>query len=195
MTNGSMAVHDEDVVNRLSFMRHFMKTFELKEDKIEEFSVKIKSFFQSKDSSTIDLPEVVEIKSLIRKREAQSAYRFCGVDDDNAYFLDLPFYKTGKAQKNPISDEDIKRVKELILEIKPHQIFVAGDKADPHGTHQKCLEIFRSAFQELIDENQKWVEDCWIWQYRGASSACPGRPPRPRRRAGRCATGSTPSSS
>ncbi|MBI35756.1 MAG: glucosamine-6-phosphate deaminase [Flavobacteriales bacterium] len=168
MTNGSMAVHDEDVVNRLSFMRHFMKTFELKEDKIEEFSVKIKSFFQSKDSSTIDLPEVVEIKSLIRKREAQSAYRFCGVDDDNAYFLDLPFYKTGKAQKNPISDEDIKRVKELILEIKPHQIFVAGDKADPHGTHQKCLEIFRSAFQELIDENQKWVEDCWIWQYRGA---------------------------
>ena len=168
MTNGGMAVHDEDVINRLSFMRHFMREFNIRGEKVEDFSVKIKSFFQSKDSSTIDLPEVLEIKSLIRKREAQSAYRFCGVDDDNAYFLDLPFYKTGKAQKNPISEEDIKKVKELILEIKPHQIFVAGDQSDPHGTHQKCFEIFKKAFQEIIDEGQKWVKDCWVWQYRGA---------------------------
>jgi glucosamine-6-phosphate deaminase len=168
MTNGGMAVHDEDVINRLSFMRHFMREFNIKEEKVEDFSVKIKSFFQSKDTSTIDLPEVLEIKSLIRKREAQSAYRFCGVDDDNAYFLDLPFYKTGKAQKNPISEEDIKKVKELIIAIKPHQIFVAGDQSDPHGTHQKCFQIFKTAFQEIIDEGQKWIKDCWVWQYRGA---------------------------
>ena len=100
MTNGSMAVHDEDVLNRLSFMRQFMKTFNLESDKVGEFADNAKSFFRSKDASTIDLPEILEIKSLIRKREAQTAYRYCGVDDDNAYFLDLPFYKTEKPKKS-----------------------------------------------------------------------------------------------
>ena len=168
MTNGSMAVHDEDVLNRLSFMRQFMQNFNLEGEKVDEFAEKAKSFFRSKDASTIDLPDILEIKSLIRKREAQSAYRFCGVDDDNAYFLDLPFYKTGKAQKSLISSEDIAKVKELISEIKPHQIFVAGDKADPHGTHKTCLDIFKLAFNECKDEGQEWVKDCWVWQYRGA---------------------------
>lgn len=168
MTNGSMAVHDEDVLNRLSFMRQFMKTFDLAGEKVDEFADNAKSFFRSKEASTIDLPEILEIKSLIRKREAQSAYRFCGVDDDNAYFLDLPFYKTGKAQKNIVGKEDIDKVKALISEIKPHQIFVAGDKADPHGTHKTCLDIFQSAFKECIEEGEDWVSDCWIWQYRGA---------------------------
>ena len=168
MTNGSMAVHDEDVVNRLSFMRQFMKTFDLKSDKVGAFADNAKSFFRSKDSSTIDLPEILEIKSLIRKREAQTAYRYCGVDDDNAFFLDLPFYKTGKAQKNPISQEDIDHVKDIIKEVEPQQIFVAGDKADPHGTHKACLDIFKAAYKELQDEGEKWINDCWVWQYRGA---------------------------
>ena len=117
MTNGGMAVHDEDVVNRLSFMRQFMKTFDLKSDKVGAFADKAKEFFRSKDSSTIDLPDILEIKSLIRKREAQTAYRYCGVDDANAFFLDLPFYKTGKAQKNPISQVDIDKVKQIMKEV------------------------------------------------------------------------------
>ena len=168
MTNGSMAVHDEDVLNRLSFMRQFMKTFNLESDKVGEFADNAKSFFRSKDASTIDLPEILEIKSLIRKREAQTAYRYCGVDDDNAYFLDLPFYKTGKAQKKAISPSDINKVKEVMNEIQPQQIFVAGDKADPHGTHKTCLDIFKIAFLELKEEGEKWIDDCWVWQYRGA---------------------------
>ncbi len=168
MTNGSMAVHDEDVLNRLSFMRQFMKTFDLKGDKVGEFADKAKSFFRSKDAATIDLPEILEIKSLIRKREAQSAYRYCGVDDDNAFFLDLPFYKTGKAQKNPITQSDIDKVKAMLNEVEPHQIFVAGDKADPHGTHKTCLDVFKQAYKQLEDEGNEWMKDCWVWQYRGA---------------------------
>ena len=168
MTNGSMAVHDEDVLNRLSFMRQFMKTFDLKGDKVGEFADKAKSFFRSKDASTIDLPEVLEIKSLIRKREAQTAYRYCGVDDDNAFFLDLPFYKTGKAQKKSISQEDIEKVKAILQEVEPHQVFVAGDKADPHGTHKTCLDVFKQAYKELQEEGVSWLKDCWVWQYRGA---------------------------
>lgn len=168
MTNGSMAVHDEDVLNRLSFMRQFMKTFELEGEKVGEFAQKAKSFFRTKDAATIDLPEILEIKSLIRRREAQTAYRYCGVDDDNAFFLDLPFYKTGKAQKETISQEDIDKVKAVLKEVEPQQIFVAGDKADPHGTHKTCLDIFKQAFKQLTNEGDAWIKDCWVWQYRGA---------------------------
>jgi glucosamine-6-phosphate deaminase len=172
-TNGSMAVHDEDVLNRLSFMRQFMKKFELETEKIEEFSEMAKSFFQQKDASTIDLDEIVEIKSLIRKREAQSAYRFCGIEDENAHFLDLPFYKTGKAKKNVISREDIEITKRLLEEIKPQQVFVAGDKSDPHGTHKTCLDVFTLAFEEIKEEQQSWTKDCWVWQYSGAWTEWP----------------------
>ena len=167
-TNGSMAVHDEDVLNKLSFMEQFMETFELKTDKVEAFSNRAKSFFQRKGSSTIDLEEIREIKSLVRKREAQSAYRYCGVADENAFFLDLPFYKTGKAQKNEISSADIKKTKDLLKEVAPHQVFVAGDKSDPHGTHQTCLEIIKKALAELKEEEVSFVNKCWVWQYRGA---------------------------
>lgn len=172
-TNGSMAVHDEDVVNRLSFMSQFMETFNLKSDKIGEFSNNAKSFFQTKNSSTIDLPEIREIKALIRKREAQTAYRYCGVSDENAFFLDLPFYKTGSAKKNKISQIDIDKTKDLLMSIEPHQVFVAGDKSDPHGTHQTCLEIVKLAFLELKKEGKSFTKNCWFWQYRGAGLEWP----------------------
>lgn len=167
-TNGSMAVHDEDVLNRLSFMRQFMTTFNLESAPVAEFSKKAKSFFQTKDAATTDLEEILEIKSLIRKREAQTAYRYCGVTDENAYFLDLPFYKTGTAQKAAISREDIEKTKAVLEEVKPHQIFVAGDKSDPHGTHKTCLDIFTTAFKELKEAGAEWIKNCWVWQYRGA---------------------------
>jgi len=167
-TNGSMAVQDEDVLNRLSFTRQFMRKFKFETEHIDAFSLKLKAFFQTKDASSSELEDILEIKSLIRKREAQSAYRYCGVEDENAHFLDLPFYKTGKAEKLQISKKDIQITKELLEEIKPHQVFVAGDKSDPHGTHKTCLDIFKEAFIELKEEGQDWVKDCWIWQYRGA---------------------------
>ena len=46
---------------------------------------------------------------------------------DHCHFLDLPFYETGKIQKNPISEADVEIVRNLLREVKPHQIFVAGD--------------------------------------------------------------------
>ena len=167
-TNGSMAVQDEDVLNRLSFTRQFMRKFKFETEHIDEFSLKLKAFFQTKDASSTELEDILEIKSLIRKREAQSAYRFCGVEDENAHFLDLPFYKTGIAEKLKVSKKDIQITKELLEEIKPHQVFVAGDKSDPHGTHKTCLNIFKLAFEEIKEEGQSWVKDCWVWQYRGS---------------------------
>ena len=50
----------------------------------------------------------------------------------------MPFYETGTVAKKPLSEEDIKITMALIEEIKPHQIYAAGDLADPHGTHKVC---------------------------------------------------------
>jgi glucosamine-6-phosphate deaminase len=35
--------------------------------------------------------------------------------------------------------EDIAIVMDIIEKIKPHQVFVAGDLGDSHGTHEVCL--------------------------------------------------------
>ena len=79
----------------------------------------------------------------------------------------LPFYETGKVKKNPVSDEDIHLTMELLQEIKPHQVFAAGDFADPHGTHIVCFNIVVETLRRLA-KTETWVADCWLWMYRGA---------------------------
>lgn len=108
----------------------------------------------------MDIPEVRYIKGLIRKGEAKATCRFVGNGEQNAHFLNLPFYETGRVEKNPPSEAD------LIDKIKPHQIYAAGDLADPHGTHKVCLDIVFEAIRRLKDKEYK--KDCWVWLYRGA---------------------------
>ena len=98
--------------------------------------------------------------------EARSACRFVGVRPENIHFLDLPFYETGKVQKGKLKDADILKVMELLDEVQPHQIFVAGDLADPHGTHKVCLNAALGAIHEL--KAKEWMKECRIWMYRGA---------------------------
>ena len=86
--------------------------------------------------------------------------------DDHVHFLDLPFYETGMVQKNPLGEADKDIVKALIQEIKPDQMFVAGDLADPHGTHKVCLDAVLAAIDEV--KNEEWMKNCRVWMYRGA---------------------------
>ena len=88
------------------------------------------------------------------------------MSDNQVHFLNLPFYETGKVKKKPIGTEDINIIIELIKEIKPHQIFAAGDLSDPHGTHRVCLDAIFSAINILKTET--FIKDCWVWLYRGA---------------------------
>jgi len=106
------------------------------------------------------------IKGLIRKGEATSAARFCGIEDQNIHFLNLPFYETGRVKKNGLSKADIQITMELLQQVKPHQIFAAGDLADPHGTHRICLNAIIDSLADLKAE--KWTKSCWMWLYRGA---------------------------
>ena len=86
--------------------------------------------------------------------------------DNQIHFLNLPFYETGKTRKNPIGQKDIDIIKKLVEEIKPHQIYAAGDLADPHGTHRVGLDAILGALKQLKDKS--WIKDCWLWLYRGA---------------------------
>jgi len=114
----------------------------------------------------MDTPDILFIKGRIRREEALSAVRYVGLPEENVRFLDLPFYETGKVKKNPISVADVNIVKEYIETIKPHQIYVAGDLADPHGTHKVCLDAILAAIDIMKEE--AWYKDCRVWMYRGA---------------------------
>jgi len=113
-----------------------------------------------------DVLEVRRLKGLIRKRESLAATRFVGVPDENVHFLNLPFYETGSIKKNPIGQVDINIVASLIEKIKPHQVYAAGDLADPHGTHKVCLDAIFAALKQL--KHNEYMNDCWLWLYRGA---------------------------
>jgi glucosamine-6-phosphate deaminase len=113
-----------------------------------------------------DVLEVRRLKGLIRKRESLAATRFVGVPDENVHFLNLPFYETGTVKKNPIGQVDINIVASLIEKIKPHQVYAAGDLADPHGTHKVCLDAIFAALKQL--KHNEYMNDCWLWLYRGA---------------------------
>ncbi len=119
-----------------------------------------------KSKDDLDTPDILFIKGRIRREEARTSTRYVGIPNENVHFLDLPFYETGKVQKDPISEVDVNIVKDFIETIKPHQMYVAGDLADPHGTHKVCLDAIFAAVD--IMKEDEWMKDCRIWMYRGA---------------------------
>ena len=155
-TSGSIAVNNQDV---LKFIEVSESIFGKIPDKLE----KLKSELGNENVSS---KELLAIKGKIRESEARAAVRYLGLKDKNIHFLNLPFYETGKAVKKPISIADVKPTVDLINKIKPHQIYAAGDLADPHGTHRKCLDIVFESLKKI--KTKPYASDCWVWLYRGA---------------------------
>lgn len=124
------------------------------------------NFLKNKGKNDIDSVAVRKLKGLIRRSESLGATRYLGVPDENVHFLDLPFYETGTVKKGNLSEADIKIMCDLIDDIKPHQIYAAGDLADPHGTHKVCLDSLFEALKQL--KHNSYMDDCWVWLYRGA---------------------------
>ncbi len=163
-TSGNIAVFDDEVIRFLDFATDVQKDNKALMEKFRE----VREFLSRKKPGAVDSPEIQEFKGLIRKGEALAACRYCGVRETNAHFLNLPFYETGTVKKKPHSEEDIRITYELLQRIKPHQIFAAGDLSDPHGTHRVCLQIIYQALERLKEEGADWLEDCYVWLYRGA---------------------------
>ncbi|MCM1197976.1 MAG: PIG-L family deacetylase, partial [Clostridium sp.] len=157
-TSGNVAVHD-DVV-----LQHMDAAHEL--GFADEFE-RVKKIVASKRPGEPEPRELLDIKAAIRRSEARGAVRSFGLDENtNAHFLNLPFYETGGIKKGERTQKDIDIIISLLQEVKPHQIYVAGDLADPHGTHRVCTEAVLEALNQL--DGEEWLEECHVWLYRGA---------------------------
>ena len=157
-TSGNIAVSNEEV---LKFVELYEDFFDRSSNLISE----LKNLL-SDEKKIIKDRSVRKLASLIREKESLAATRFIGLNDSNVHFLKLPFYETGKIKKNKPTSKDLKIMCDLIKSIKPHQIFAAGDLADPHGTHKVCIELLFDALKNLKKLN--FMKDCWVWLYRGA---------------------------
>lgn len=166
-TSGNTAVWDDDVLRFVEFNIDFAEKIGTDKRQLEDMYESMRSFMESKQPNQVDTPEIQTVKGLIRKGEAISGARYCGLDDEHIHFMALPFYESGKNTKNPVTDRDVELTMELLQQIKPHQIFAAGDFEDPHGTHIVCFNIILDALKRL-KETESWVQDCWLWMYRGA---------------------------
>lgn len=166
-TSGNIAVGDEEVKRFSMFMDGMVEEYKVNNP---EFTAKLAEIRQALDTpkgeNDMDTPDVRWIKGLIRRGEARTACNYMGVKPENVNFLNLPFYETGTIKKGELSEKDVNIVIDLIQRIKPHQIFVAGDLADPHGTHKVCLDAVLAAIDEV--KGEEWLKECRIWMYRGA---------------------------
>ena len=160
-TSGNIAVTDDEALKFAEVCNDFIGN----ENNDIDFAAIIHSL-NTKTENEVDSLEVRKLKGLIRRRESYAATRYIGLKDENTHFLDLPFYETGQIRKNPLGAADIAIVAAIIAKIKPHQVFAAGDLADPHGTHEVCLNAIFAAMKQLKFES--YMDDCWLWLYRGA---------------------------
>tara|TARA_B100000809_G_scaffold191039_1_gene189718 strand:+ start:47 stop:1969 length:1923 start_codon:yes stop_codon:yes gene_type:complete len=159
-TSGNIAVSDEEALKFAEISKAF-NTDSKKVNGIIEF---IKN---KKGNDLVDSIDVRKLKGSIRKSESLGATRYLSLPDKNVHFLNLPFYETGTIKKGNLSQDDIATMKNIINTVKPHQIYAAGDLADPHGTHKVCLDALFVALKEMKSEKE-YMKDCWVWLYRGA---------------------------
>ena len=157
-TSGNVAVHDDvvlqniDVAHELGFADEYAK---------------VEAIIKGKKPGEPEPRPLLNIKGALRRAEARAAVRSFGLNPDtNAHFLNLPFYETGGISKSPFTQADIDIVANLLREVKPHQIYAAGDLSDPHGTHRTCIEIVLEAIEVVKDD--EWFKECHLWLYRGA---------------------------
>ena len=168
-TSGNIAVGDEEVTRFMHFVNGFNLLFmDSKDEVIKKMYQDIKAFLATKKEGDMDTQAVRTIKGLIRRGEARTACTYNNIPLDHVHFLDLPFYESGKIEKLPMTEKDVEIVRALLQEVKPHEIFVAGDLADPHGTHRKCTDAVFAAIDLEKEAGAEWLKDCRIWMYRGA---------------------------
>ncbi|WP_298869195.1 glucosamine-6-phosphate deaminase [uncultured Gimesia sp.] len=164
MTSGNIAVFDHDALRHIDFVLEFHKLFHAEDEAVLTHLASLKESIENKNAGDLDTAEMLGVKGLIRKTEATAGAEVAGVSKECIRFLDLPFYRTGQVSKKPIGDEDIEIVADLLRDINPQQIYVAGDLSDPHGTHRVCAEAIINAVDVVASEGIAPE----FWMYRGA---------------------------
>jgi glucosamine-6-phosphate deaminase len=167
-TSGNIAVTDEFVTRFLDFTVGFEEIAGINNEKSNNILEDVRNYLARKKNNEADSPQIRSIKGLIRRCEAKATCRYVGIPEHHIHFQNLPFYETGTIEKKPMSAEDVKLTVALLREIKPHQVFAAGDLADPHGTHKVCLDVIFEALKQIKADGDEWINDCWLWLYKGA---------------------------
>jgi glucosamine-6-phosphate deaminase len=168
-TSGNIAVGDEEVARFMHFIKGFNMIFTSGSDEVINQSYQtVRDFLKGKQPGDVDNETVLRLKGLIRRGEARLACEYNGIDSSHVHFLDLPFYESGKIEKLPMTEQDVLPIQQLLSQIQPHQVFVAADLADPHGTHRKCTDAVLAAIDEEKKAGAAWLKDCRVWMYRGA---------------------------
>ncbi|HEY7613956.1 MAG TPA: glucosamine-6-phosphate deaminase [Gemmatimonadales bacterium] len=165
MTSGNLAVFDHDVRRHLDFLVRVEGERGMAEGAVSRLTTRVEEFLAAKRPGDVDIEEVRDIKRMIRESEAVAGLRTLGLEEGAARFLDLPFYQTGKVRKDPIGPADVAIVHDLLEQVRPDLVFVAGDLSDPHGTHRMCKEAIDRALEESVASGRKRPE---VWLYRGA---------------------------
>jgi glucosamine-6-phosphate deaminase len=162
MTSGNIAVFDHDVRRYLDFLGRLAAERGTGRDAVEPLAARVRAFLDGKRPGEVDIPEVLDLKRLIREAEAVSGLETVGLSRDDAVFMDLPFYRTGRVRKDPVTEADVVAVRLLLEDARPDLIFVAGDLSDPHGTHRMCKEAIDRALAVAAIPRPE------VWLYRGA---------------------------
>jgi len=162
-TSGNIAVFDHEVRRHLEFLRRLAGGFAMDDGgPWRELLDGVEQFLARKRPGDIDDASVQRLKRIIRESEAVAAIETFGMSREQARFLNLPFYQTGKVRKDPVGPADVDIVLDLLERERPAMIFVAGDLSDPHGTHRMCKEAVDRALERYGGEPPE------VWYYRGA---------------------------
>jgi glucosamine-6-phosphate deaminase len=167
-TSGNIAVTDEFVTRFLDFAVGFEEIAGIDNSRSQQILGEVQTYLSRKKQSNMDSEQIRAIKGLIRRGEARATCRYVGLPDAQIHFQNLPFYETGTIEKKPMGEQDVLLTMDLLRQVKPQQVFCAGDLADPHGTHKVCLEVVLEALRRIKASGEEWINDCWLWLYKGA---------------------------
>ena len=160
-TDGDVAVSDDDLMRSVLLADRLTKRFEGTEFKFLDNTLTnlINGTIPADDS------DMRYFKGSIMLSEAMMACRQMGVPRKNLHDLRMPFYTQDPHGQGKLTDADITVIKDLITQVKPHQIFFDNDLVDPHGTHGRAHTAVLHAIEEL--KNEDFMSDCRVWLYRG----------------------------
>ncbi len=163
-TSGNIAVFDHDVLRYIEVLERLAADEHLARRRTDSLTDDVRAFLDAKQPGEVDSGAVQDLKRVIREAEAVSGIETLGLSRSDARFLDLPFYHTGTVRKDPIGPADVAIIRELLLEVRPDLVLVAGDLTDPHGTHRLCKDAIDAALVEVAADGLTPE----VWLYRGA---------------------------
>lgn len=160
-TAGSNAVSTDELKHHLRFFN--MSSSLLLANESESTNL-IEKVVDGINNNTKENAQIIQkLQTNVRRAEAITAIESLGLTENDAVFLDMPFYYR---KSKSLEQDDIQLLFDLFDRVNPDHIFIAGDLSDPHGTHGKCYSAIKEALTKWRESTGKKSNKCWL--YRGA---------------------------